>query len=365
MNLEVQIKKKLDSFLLEVDFQTSSGVLGILGASGCGKSMTLKAIAGLMTPDEGRIVLNNRVLFDSEKRINLPPQKRHTGYLFQNYALFPNMTVEQNIMAGVKEKKKIKNEKAQEIITLLQLSGLEKQYPEQLSGGQQQRVALARLLAFDPEVLLLDEPFSALDSYLKEQLQLKLRELLRYYGKTVLFVSHDRNEIYRLANTTMTMKAGKILQKGDTKELFEYPKDPVTARLIGCRNLSKAKLLDKTHMEAKEWGIVFTLEETWNRTPINLGIHGHGLHLKRELEEKEKKENCFRVQIVEVMEEPYEYHVLVQAISKLTEGANLTVNVSNHSNIWCTLKKKPATHPDFYIGEECWLIVSTDRLLFF
>ena len=168
----------MGNFLLDVDFCMDGGVFAILGASGCGKSMTLKCIAGIERPDEGRIVLNDRVLFDSKKKINLPPQKRKVGYMFQDYALFPTMNVVQNIQAGMGRKPDPK--KVREYITGFQLGGLEHHMPDQLSGGQKQRVAMARMLAAEPEVLLLDEPFAALDSYLKWKLEVSLK------GKTHL-----------------------------------------------------------------------------------------------------------------------------------------------------------------------------------
>ena len=151
--LQVRIKKKLGNFLLDVDFSMDGGIFAILGASGCGKSMTLKCIAGIERPDEGRIVLNDRVLFDSAKRINLPPQKRKVGYMFQDYALFPTMNVVQNIQAGMGRKPDPK--KVREYIAGFQLGGLEHHMPDQLSGGQKQRVAMARMLAAEPEVLIL------------------------------------------------------------------------------------------------------------------------------------------------------------------------------------------------------------------
>ena len=175
--LQVRIKKKLGNFLLDVDFSMDGGIFAILGASGCGKSMTLKCIAGIERPDEGRIVLNDRVLFDSAKRINLPPQKRKVGYMFQDYALFPAMNVVQNIQAGMGRKPDPK--KVREYITGFQLGGLERHMPDQLSGGQKQRVAMARMLAAEPEVLLLDDPFAALDSYLKWKMEQQMLELLQ------------------------------------------------------------------------------------------------------------------------------------------------------------------------------------------
>ncbi len=178
MSLQVDVKKKLGNFSLEVAFQTEGRWHGILGASGCGKSMTLKMIAGIITPDEGRIVIGDRVLFDSAAGINLSPQKRRTGFLFQNYALFPNMTVEKNIACGLCDGDKAK---VYELIETLQLHGLEKRYPSQLSGGQQQRVALARCLACEPQLIMLDEPFSALDEFLKERLQQEVKRVLQNY----------------------------------------------------------------------------------------------------------------------------------------------------------------------------------------
>ena len=203
MSLFVDIRKKLGDFSLDVSFESDSGTLGILGESGCGKSMTLKCIAGIETPDSGKIILNGLTLFDSEKRINLPPQKRRVGYLFQNYALFPNMTVRQNILCGLhfEKDKSIRDVEVERILDLVQLRGLENHKPHQLSGGQQQRTALARILVNKPNLLMLDEPFSALDSHLRDALQLEMLELLKDFDKDVLLVTHNRDEAYHTANT--------------------------------------------------------------------------------------------------------------------------------------------------------------------
>ena len=174
MSLYVDIEKQLGSFHLRVQFQAENEVTALLGASGCGKSMTLRCIAGIVTPDRGRIVLHDRVLFDSEKKVNLPPQQRKLGYLFQNYALFPNMTVEKNILCGIRTgSRREKSAALADALRRFRLEGLERHYPAQLSGGQQQRVALARILCTRPEAILLDEPFSALDSFLKWNLELE------------------------------------------------------------------------------------------------------------------------------------------------------------------------------------------------
>ena len=199
--LEVQIYKKLAEFDLDVSFQVDDYILGLMGASGSGKSMTLKCIAGIETPDQGRIVLNGRVLFDSEKKINVPIQKRNVGYMFQSYALFPNMNVYENIAFGLK---------VQNLPQQFRVFELASRYPKQLSGGQRQRVALARLMAYEPDVLLLDEPFSALDEDLKEDLLQELKSELQI-SKPVIFVSHDKEEVNELCDLKYKIKQGEII----------------------------------------------------------------------------------------------------------------------------------------------------------
>ena len=229
--LQVRIKKKLGNFLLDVDFSMDGGIFAILGASGCGKSMTLKCIAGIERPDEGRIVLNDRVLFDSVKRINLPPQKRKVGYMFQDYALFPTMNVVQNIQAGMGRKPDPK--KVREYITGFQLGGLEHHMPDQLSGGQKQRVAMARMLAAGPEVLLLDEPFAAIDAKVRQELRTWLRETIDKIGITSIFVTHDQDEAIEVADEIIITNEGRVEQMGDPVEIYLHPKTPFVAQFIG------------------------------------------------------------------------------------------------------------------------------------
>ncbi len=250
MSLSVHIKKRAGDFLLQADFEQEAGVTGILGASGCGKSMTLKCIAGIMKPDEGRIVLNGRVLFDSEKKINLKPQERHVGYLFQNYALFPNMTVEQNILCGLsKEKnKQVRHEKLEKMLRMMDLGSQRKQFPQQLSGGQQQRTALARILVSEPELLLLDEPFSALDSFLREQLQTQVQQILQKFGKDAIMVSHNRDEVYYLCSHVAIMDHGQIINMGPTKAVFANPGSEIAAILTAGK---KGPSMDAWLKEAK------------------------------------------------------------------------------------------------------------------
>lgn len=209
--LEVQIYKKLAEFDLDVSFQVNDNILGLMGASGSGKSMTLKCIAGIEMPDQGRIVLNDRVLFDSEKKINVPIQKRNVGYMFQSYALFPNMNVYENISVGLRARiVKDVDIVAQKVMKQFKISELASRYPKQLSGGQKQRVALARLMAYEPDVLLLDEPFSALDEDLKEDLLRELKSELQI-SKPVIFVSHNKEEVNELCDFKYKMKQGEIV----------------------------------------------------------------------------------------------------------------------------------------------------------
>ena len=228
MALYVDIEKKLGSFDLKMKFEMGNEVLALLGASGSGKSMTLKCIAGIERPDKGRIVLDDHVLFDSAQHINLKPQKRHVGYLFQQYALFPNMNVYQNIACGIKGAVKRGGSKVvdkdriiSDIIDMMHLNGLEEKKPRQISGGEQQRVALARILVNSPDALLLDEPFSALDASLRKNLVRETYKLMKDYGKSVIFVTHDQKEAFRLSESVALLEAGVITRMGKRDEIFE------------------------------------------------------------------------------------------------------------------------------------------------
>ena len=237
MSLVVDIEKKLGGFLLRSKFETGSGTMALLGASGSGKSVTLKCIAGIMTPDKGRIVLDGETLFDSEKHIDLTPQRRQVGYLFQQYALFPNMTVLQNIQCGIRSGSRgEKQQRASEQLRRFRLEGLEKKYPAQLSGGQQQRVALARILASEPRAILLDEPFSALDGFLKWNLEMELADFLSDFSGPILWVSHDLGECFRSCRSVCIMDNGASLPVTDMETLVHHPATQCAARLVGLRN---------------------------------------------------------------------------------------------------------------------------------
>jgi molybdate transport system ATP-binding protein len=276
MSLYVDITKKYKDFILNTRLESKAHWLGILGASGCGKSLTLKCIAGVEKPDFGKIILNDRVLFDSEKKINIPPQKRNIGLMFQNYALFPNMTVKENIEVGISGLQKKKNP-LNELLYLFHLENFKNKYPSQLSGGQQQRVALARILACKPELLLLDEPFSALDSYLKEKLRQEIYKVLSDYYGDVVIVSHDRDELYQLCDRLAVIDRGSTIIDGDTSEVFRNPRKLKSARLTGCKNISAARRISDYSIYAIDWGIRL---ETNNIVSIDtkyVGIRAHDI----------------------------------------------------------------------------------------
>ena len=283
MVLSVDIEKTLGDFHLRVRFEAEKEIMALLGASGCGKSMTLKCIAGIRRPDRGRIVLRDRVLFDSEAGINLPPQKRHVGYLFQQYALFPNMTVEQNILAGARGgTRQARRDTAAEMVRTFRLEGLEKLRPGQLSGGQQQRVALARILAGQPELLLLDEPFSALDEHLKWQLELELADTLKTFPGGVLFVSHSRDEVCRLCDTVCVLTEGKSDPKETIQELFAAPATLGAALISGCKNISPAQVRPEG-LFCPDWGVTLRTAQPVSDRTRYAGIRAHYFTLEGEV----------------------------------------------------------------------------------
>ena len=317
--LETEIRKQLRSFMLEVSFKAGKGCLGILGPSGCGKSMTLKSIAGIVRPDSGRISLHTalnadeQVLYDSSNHINVVPQKRRVGYLFQNYALFPNMTVEQNITAGLKNRSDARRS-VSEMIDRFRLQGLEKQYPGRLSGGQQQRVALARILAYEPQVILLDEPFSAMDTYLREKLRLELASVIHEYQGVSVMVTHDRDEAYQLCDSLMLMNEGKVIASGDTREVFDNPVTVEAARLTGCKNISRIEKLGSHRVKALDWdGLEFTTGREVGDDITSIGIRAHNFDPVSEADAAALKNqdgsNLIPVTDPNVTEMPFEWYV--------------------------------------------------------
>jgi molybdate transport system ATP-binding protein len=236
--LEVDIEKQLEDFTLRVAFQVDREVLVLFGPSGAGKSMTLSCIAGLARPDRGHIVLDGRTLFwsDGQSRQDVPLHKRRIGYVFQNYALFPHMTVAENLAYGTRGQRDTRA-RVIGMLARLHLDGLADRFPHQLSGGQQQRVALGRALMIEPALLLLDEPFAALDGAVRESLQADVAELQRELGLSVIYITHNLLDAFALGDRLAVIQAGCLEQVGPIQDVFSHPSNRTVAEITGVRNL--------------------------------------------------------------------------------------------------------------------------------
>ena len=334
MELIVDIKKKLQDFNLNVSFKCNNSILGILGESGSGKTMTLRCIAGLIKPDEGRIILNGRTLFDSERKINVPIKDRKIGFLFQNYALFPHMNVEKNIGYGLSTlSPSDRNRIIDEMVSMMQIENLRKRYPHEISGGQQQRVALARALAVNPEALLLDEPFSALDNHLRSIMVKQMASTLSKYNGTTLFVTHNMEEAYELCENLMIISDGKKSGEGNKKDIFKNPPSLACARLTGCTNLSEVKLVSPGVIEALDWGIELKLPESLCKNITHIGIRAHHIRLA-----ENEGENTFNCTAVYTSETPFRTLVYL----KINKDNDYDLIWDLPSEEWEKIKNRPA-----------------------
>ena len=341
MSLIVNIEKRLGNFFLRADFEAACETLAALGESGAGKTLLLKCIAGIERPDKGKIILDGRVLFDSEKRINLAPQKRRVGFLFQECALFPNMTLLQNILCAAKSQ--TARTDAAAYIKRFGLAGKESLYPASLSGGERQRAALARLLASEPEVFLLDEPFSALDSNRKSELERLLLELLEEKKRPAILVTHDRNEAFRLCSKIAFVERGKYSRPVGKREFFESPATVAAARISGCKNISRLKWLPDGAAYALDWGIKIraaadVLDNQDGEGPApdvsvrpkHAGFRAHYLELCQDGAQGQDAaaENVFSCDINRVIEDAFSYTVyFVQ--ERPQDGASIASGASN------------------------------------
>lgn len=245
MNFELSLKKSFNGFHIDVNLSINEDLLVLFGPSGAGKTQILRMISGIVRPDEGVVVIGAEKVFDSENHINLPVRDRRIGYLFQDYALFPHMTVYENIAYGINHlERPIIQKKADELIDVMRLSGLEKRYPHELSGGQKQRCALARTLAIEPRVLLLDEPFSALDFQVREKLRADLLRIHTLYPITTILVTHDLEEAFMLGKKIAVINNGRIEQAGPREEVFYRPRTRSVAKFIGARNIFDGKVVE-------------------------------------------------------------------------------------------------------------------------
>lgn len=325
MSLSVSIKKSFPAFTLDVDIEAGNETIGWLGESGCGKSLTMRCIAGIETPDEGKIVVNGKTFFEREagKRpaVNLSPQERKTALLFQNYMLFPNLTVAENVAAGI-DRKLPKGERNAQVDAELKRFGLDgfgKRYPSQLSGGQQQRVALARMLAAKPDILMLDEPFSALDAHLKGVLEQNLAGLFETFHGTILYVSHDIDEALRFCDRIAVIEKGHVMEVSTGNNLVNNPQSAASIRLSGCKNTTPAHRIDDHRVFLPAWGIEV---ETDKPAPQNLTYMGvRAFFLERA---KEPGRNTYRVRVVRTSDSRFDRSVLLEFLDR-TPGSDPVV----------------------------------------
>ena len=223
-------------------------IVALLGPSGCGKTTLLRAIAGLQAISQGSITINNRVVADKHQFI--ASEKRGVGMIFQDYALFPHLTVAENILFGVQTRnKQLRKARLEEMLALVKLEGLAKRYPHELSGGQQQRVSIARALAYEPEVLLLDEPFSNIDAKVRREMMLEIRDILKKHNVSAVFVTHSKDEAFVFADKLALFNEGRIVQCGDAESLYATPSDKYVADFLGTGNYLKARVVDSNHVE--------------------------------------------------------------------------------------------------------------------
>ena len=325
--IEVDIQKKLGAFQLNVRFKADAETLGLLGASGCGKSMTLKCIAGIEKPDAGRIVIDGEPVFDAKKGINLPPQRRGVGYLFQQYALFPTLTVYQNLDIVLPKAMQFsqRRERIAEMIQRLRLQGLDKHKPAQLSGGQQQRTAIARMLLTTPRIIMLDEPLSALDSYLRLGVETELQSILRDFAGTILYVTHNRDEIYRVCSNIVILDEGRVVDGGSAEMLFRSPRTVATARLTGVKNVAPATVVDASHVFVPQWGVTLEIQGPIPLNFTHVGIRGHHICVAAD----SATENCFEFKVTRRQSAPFEILECLRVPSQTLDPATTLVRITS------------------------------------
>ena len=363
MSLTVNIRKSYGSFTLDVAFEAGDEALGFLGASGCGKSLTLRCIAGIETPDEGRIVVNDRVFFDSAAGVNLTPQQRKTALLFQNYMLFPNLTVADNIGAGI-GREVGKEERARVISEELErfgLRGFGQRYPAQLSGGQQQRVALARMLAARPGILMLDEPFSALDAHLKGVLEQNLVSLFDAYEGTILYVSHDIDESLRFCERIAVVEAGRIVEMGSGDDLVNRPQSVAGLKLSGCKNAVPVVRTGPHCVHAPRWGVDVRCAPEVAADVACLGVRA--FYLERV---EGPGENCYRMRVDRTSDSRFERTVILADLDRDPKDAAVSFDDNEmsylHQHLFWRVSKREPEQALPEVGDELWIRIPPDKV---
>ncbi|PZD70324.1 Spermidine/putrescine import ATP-binding proteinPotA [Acaryochloris thomasi RCC1774] len=342
LQLEVDICKHLPEFTLSIKFVADGQPLGVLGASGVGKSLILRCIAGIETPDSGRIILNDRVLFDSELGIDVGSCDRNVSILFQNYALFPHLTVAQNIAFGLPRCQKSSPNQITRAVTqqliAMRLEPFAQHYPRQLSGGQQQRVALARALASQPEVLLLDEPFSALDTHLRNQIERQLITRLQSYQGITLLVTHNLEEAYRMCHDLLILDSGTVIANGPKHRIFEQPQTVSVARLTGCKNFSPAVAYGPNQVEVQRWQCQLQTLEPLPPNFTQIGIRAHQISLSAS---SASSKNTFCCWLAATSETPHRMTLYLKLHRPPSDEQDYHLQAEVFKEKWCELKDQP------------------------
>ncbi len=342
MTLEVQIEKRLADFTLDVSFRATETPLSILGASGAGKSMLLRCIAGLEKPGCGRIALNDRVLFDSQRHVAIPARERRIGMLFQHYALFPHRTVAQNIAFGLHDLPQDEQAtRTASLVTRTHLAGLEGRYPRELSGGEQQRTALARALAIQPEALLLDEPLSALDTHLRGQVEAQLQETFASFRRPALLVTHNMEEAYRLGEQLLVLARGRVVAFGAKQEIFRRPPSSEVARLTGCKNISPARSNPDGTIEALDWACRLHLAQMPATPPKFIGIRAHHIDFPESVGEAAPAPNVIPCWIVRASETPFRITLFLSLDPVRAEAGEAHLQAEVFKEKWESFRDRP------------------------
>jgi ABC-type sulfate/molybdate transport systems ATPase subunit len=340
--LDVQIAKKLPDFTLLASFTAGQSPLSILGPSGAGKSILLRCIAGLEQPDRGRVLLNDRILWDSERHIQIPARERRIGMLFQHYALFPHRTVAENIAFGLRHWPR--EERARRVAALVErthIGGLELRYPRELSGGEQQRTALARALAIEPEALLLDEPLSALDTHLRSQMEAQLQETFAAYLRPALLVTHDIEEAYRMGGDLLVLSRGRIAALGAKEAIFRHPPTLEVAQLTGCKNFSRARAVSAHAVEAVDWDCRLRVADSIAGPPAHVGIRAHHIDFVPPPVPDAANENVFPCWLVRSAESPFRITLYLKLHQPPGESVEYHLQAEVFKEKWQRFRDRP------------------------
>lgn len=336
--LEVNAERRLENFNLDVSFRTSQGAVGLLGPSGAGKSMTLRMIAGLSTPDRGRIVLNDRVLFDSGTKQNVPAAARRVGVVFQDYALFPHLTVAENVGFGIRNlPAEARRQRVDHQLGSMQIGELANRFPREISGGQRQRVAIARCMATDPDALLLDEPFAALDPHLRRQTEEQLRRALSNFSGPVVFVTHDMEEAFRFCTELLVLDRGSTIASGPKHKLFEDPGSVAAARLTGCKNIAPAVAIGPNRISIPAWNCELTTSHQVNENLTYVGYRSHQIRFV----DNGDGENVFSCWLVSSSEAPHEMTLYLRMHTPAAPGEAAQLQADIPKDLWRVLSSTP------------------------